>query len=209
MKRVAILGLLLWVLLLTGCATTGPKIKESWKRPNYTAKVRQVYLIGVTQNHKIRKVFEDELARQLAQHGVTGVPSYPDLVISGQVDREALRTRLKAKGTDAVLVARLAGKEQRSAAFSARQAGYGVGTGPINVYYEEDYNSSIEIVAPGPAVENDYSLVNISANLFETESAQAIWSTLTETTVNYDNKEERLREFARSLVNNMQAQGMF
>jgi hypothetical protein len=207
--RIRLLSALLAIFVASGCAATGPKIKESWKRPNYTGKVRQVYLIGVTHNPKIRKAFEDELTLQLAQRGVKGVPSYPDLVISGQVDRDALRARLKAKGTDAVLVARLAGKEQRTAAFSARQAGYGVGTGPINVYYEEDYNSSIEIVAPGPAVENDYSVVNISANLFETESAQAIWSTLTETTVNYDNREERLREFARSLVSDMQAQGMF
>jgi hypothetical protein len=209
MRSVAALGFVLIGFLVIGCASSGPKIKESWKRPNYTGKVRQVYLIGVTHNHNLRKLFEDELVRQLAQRGVTGVPSYPDLVISGKVDREALRARLKAKGTDAVLVARLAGKEQRTAAFSARQAGYGVGTGPIHVYYEEDYNSSIEIVAPGPAVENDYSMVNISANLFETESAQAVWSTLTETTINYDNKEARLREFAQSLVSNMQAQGMF
>ena len=209
MRNIVVLSALLLTFLVIGCAPTHTKVKDTWKRPGFTGKVQKVYVIGVTHNANLRKIFEDEFTKQLAQRGIKGIPSYPDLVISGKVNREELRARLKARGTDAVLVARLTGKEQRSAAFSARQAGYGVGTGPINVYYEEDYNSSIEIVAPGPAVENDYSVVKISANLFETESAQAVWSTLTETTVTYDNKEGRLREFAQSLVSNMQAQGMF
>jgi hypothetical protein len=209
MRNIVTMSALLLTFLVSSCAPTHTKIKDSWKRPGFTGKVQKVYVIGVTQNASLRKIFENELTKQLAQRGVTGIPSYPDLVISGKVNREELRARLKAKGTDAVLVARLTGKEQRTAAFSARQAGYGVGTGPINVYYEEDYNTSIEIVAPGPAVVSDYNVVNISANLFETESAQAVWSTLTETTITYDNKEERLREFAQSLVSNMQAQGMF
>ena len=108
-----------------------------------------------------------------------------------------------------MLVARLAGKEQRAATFSAREAGYGIGTGPLGIYYEEFYNGSIEMVAPGPAVESDYSMVNISANLFETESAQAVWSTLTETTVSFDNREQRLREFVQSMAGKMQEQGLF
>ena len=209
MRQFALLGALLLSLLVAGCAPAHTKFKDTWKRPGFTGKVQKVYVIGITQNAKLRKLFEDEFARQLAQRGVTGIPSYPDLTISGKVDREALRARLKAKGTDAVLVARLAGKQQRSAAFSARQAGYGVGTGPINIYYEEDYNTSLEIVAPGPAVEHDYSVVDISANLFETESAQAVWSTLTETTVSYENREQRLLEFVQQMTSKMQEQGLF
>jgi hypothetical protein len=209
MRSFVVLSVLLLTFLAGGCAPTHTTFKDTWKRPGFTGKVQKVYVIGVTHNTKLRKLFEDELTKQLAQRGVTGIPSYPDLVISGKFDREELRARLKAKGTDAVLVARLAGKEQRSAAFSARQAGYGVGTGPINIYYEEDYNSSIEIVAPGPAVENDYSVVDISANLFETESAQAVWSTLTETTVSYENREQRLLEFVQQMAGKMQEQGLF
>ncbi len=209
MRRHALLGTLLLSLLIAGCAPAHTKFKDTWKRPGFTGKVQKVYVIGVTHNSTLRKIFEDEFVKQLAKAGVAGIPSYPDLVISGKVDREALRARLKAKGTDAVLVARLAGKTQRSAAFSARQAGYGVGTGPIHIYYEEDYNTSIEIVAPGPAVEHDYSVVDISANLFETESAQAVWSTLTETTVSYENREQRLREFVEAMAGKMQEQGLF
>lgn len=203
--RIRILGVLLTILLTVGCTTTSAKFKDAWKRPGYTGKVQKVYIIGVTRNDRLRRAFEDGMTQQLAARGVTGVPSYPDLTISGTVDREALR----AQGTDAVLVARLAGKEQRAATFSAREAGYGIGTGPLGIYYEEFYNGSIEMVAPGPAVESDYSVVNISANLFETESAQAVWSTLTETTVSFDNREQRLREFVQSMAGKMQEQGLF
>jgi hypothetical protein len=202
--------LLVAVMLLSSCAAT--KVKETWKRPGFTGKVQKVYLIGVTRNDKFRKIFEETLASQLQAQGVTGIPSYPDLVISGNVDRETLRAKLQAQGTDAVLVARMAGKEQRVAAFSARESGYGVGTAPINAYYEEYYNDSVAVavgvVAAGPAVVNDFNVVNIKANLFETESAQVVWSALTETTAGDDNREQRLREFATLLVLKLKEDGL-
>ena len=207
--HIKVLGALLAIFLASGCAATSTQFKETWKRPGYAGKVRKVYIIGVTRNDKLRQTFEEELARQLAARGVTGVPSYTEMKNSGQIDREALRARLQAKGTDAVLVARLAGNEQRSAMYSAREAGYGIGTGPFNIFYEEYYNGSVEVMAPGPAATSDYNVVNISANLFETKSAQAVWSTLTETTVSFDNREQRLREFVQSMASKMQEEGLF
>lgn len=207
LKRLIVLpALLLAVILITGCAPT--KVKDAWKKPGFVGKVQKVYLIGVTRNDKFRQIFENEMARQLKAQGVTGIPSYPELVISGKVDRETLRARLRAQGTDAVLVARIAGSEQRTAAFSAREAGYGIGTGPINAYYEEYYNSSIEVVAPGPAVESDFRVISIGANLFETESAQIVWSALTETTASYENREQRLKEFAGILALKLKEDGL-
>ena len=202
----AMATLLVAVLLLSGCATT--KFKDTWKNPQLTHKVKRVYLIGITRNDKMRQLFETELVRQLAAYGVTGIPSYPDLVISGDVDREALRVRLRAQGTDAVLVARIAGREQRTAAYSAGESGYGIGTAPLNVYYDEYYNSSVTIVAAGPAVESQFQEINISAKLFETESAEIIWSALTETTVGDDNRNQRIREFAEIFVKKLQEEGL-
>jgi hypothetical protein len=198
--------LLVAVLLLAGCATT--KFKDTWKDPQLTHKVKRIYLIGITRNDKMRTKFETEFVRQLAAYGVTGIPSYPDLVISGDVDREALRARLRAQGTDAVLVARIAGREQKSAAYSGREAGYGVGTAPLNVYYDEYYNSSVTVVATGPAVESQFQLISLSANLFETESARIIWSALTETTMGDDNREQRLREFVEIVLKKLQEDGL-
>lgn len=207
MRKMPLLAMLLVVmLLLSGCATT--KVKNTWKHPQLTHKIKRVYLIGVTRNDKFRRIFENELVRQLKTQGVTGIPSYPDLVISGDIDREALRARLRAQGTDAVLVARIAGKEQRSAAYSAAESGYGVGTAPINVYYDEYYNSSVTIVAAGPAAENEYQLVSIRASIFETESAQVIWSMLTETSAGDDNREQRLREYTGVVMKKLQEDGM-
>jgi hypothetical protein len=202
----AMATLLVAVLLLSGCATT--KVKDTWKNPQLTHKVKRVYLIGITRNDKMRQLFETELVRQLAAYGVTGIPSYPDLVISGDVDREALRARLRAQGTDAVLVARIAGREQRTAAYSAGESGFGIGTGPINVYYDEYYNSSVTIVAAGPAVESQFQVINISTKLFETESAEVIWAALTEFTVGDDNRSQRLREYAEIFVKKLQEEGL-
>ena len=107
-----------------------------------------------------------------------------------------------------MLVARLAGKEQRSAAYSAGEAGYGIGTAPINVYYDEYVNSSVTIVASGPAVQSDFQVVHISANLFDTETAKVVWSALTETTVGDDNREQRLREFAETVARKLKEDGL-
>lgn len=207
MKPLTIMAMLLAsLLLLSGCATT--KFKDSWKNPQLTHKVKRVYLIGISRNDKMRQVFETEFARQLAPYGVTGIPSYPELVISGDVDREALRARLRAQGTDAVLVARIVGREQRTAAYSAGESGYGIGTASIKVYYDEYVNSSVTIVAAGPAVENQFQLVNINAKLFETESAEVIWAALTETSVGDDNRNQRIREFVEIFVKKLQADGV-
>jgi hypothetical protein len=205
-KTAVLLALLLAATLMAGCATT--QVKDTWKKPEFTGKVKRVYLIGVTRNDKLRKLFEDEFARQLATLGATGIPSYPDLQISGDIDRETLRARLRAQGTDAVLVARLAGKEQRTAAYSAGEAGYGIGTAPINVYYDEYVNSSVTIVTAGPAVASDFQVVNISAKLFDTETAQVIWSALTETSVSDDKREQRLREFAETVTRKLKEDGL-
>lgn len=206
MKKLSVMATLLAaVLLFSGCATT--KFKDSWKNPQLTKKVKRVYLIGVTRNDKMRKLFETEFVRQLAAFGVTGIPSYPDLVISGDVDREALRTRLRAQGTDAVLVARIVGQDQKTAMYSAAEAGYTTG-GPLNVYYDEYYNSSVTIVTSGPAVQSEFELYNIRANLFDTESAEILWSALTETTAGDDNRKERLKEFVEVFVEKLHEDGM-
>lgn len=201
----AMATLLVAVLLLSGCATT--KFKDTWKNPQLTHKVKRVYLIGITRNDKMRQLFETELVRQLAAYGVTGIPSYPDLVISGNVDREALRARLRAQGTDAVLVARIAGREQKAAMYSGAEAGYTTGE-PVTVYYDEYYNSSVTIVTTSPAVESQFQVINISTKLFETESAKVIWSALTESTVGDDNRNQRLREFAEIFVKKLQEEGL-
>jgi len=209
-RQIILPALLLAVILITGCAPT--KIKDAWKKPGFSGKVQKVYLIGVTRNDKLRKIFEDTLASQLRTHGVTGIPSYPDLVISGNIDRETLRAKLRAQGNDTVLVARMAGKEQRTGAFSAGEAGYGVGTAPINAYYDEYFNESatvaVGMIAAGPAVVTEFDVVSIRANLFDTETAQVIWSALTETTAGDDNREQRLREFATLLVAKLKEDGL-
>lgn len=221
MKRRAIFTLLLATLLSTGCATT--KFKDTWKRPGFTGKVHKVYLIGVTRNDKFRRIFEDEFARQLRARGVTGIPSYNDLVISGDVDREALRAKLRAQGSDTVLVARIAGRQQRTALHSGGEAGYATG-GPDGLYYDnfgvynpqyayryydQNYNGNVSIVTANPVVEKQFQLVSISANLFETESAEVIWSALTETSAGDNNREQRLREFVEMVVLRMQEEGLF
>jgi hypothetical protein len=202
----AMATLLIAVLLLSGCAAT--KFKETWKDPQVTHKVKRVYLVGVTRNDKMRQLFETEFVRQLAAFGVTGIPSYPDLPISGTIDREALRDRLRAQGADAVLVGRIVGKEKRTTAFSAGESGYGIGTAPIHVYYDDYYNNSVTIIGTGPAVEKDFQLFSIRANLFETESAKVVWSALTETSAGDDNRAQRLREYVEIIVKTLKDDGL-
>lgn len=220
MSRISLPGiLLLTTLLLAGCATTS--FKETWKAPAFTGKVHQVYLIGVAHNDKLRRIFEDEFARQLAARGVTGIPSYPDLQISGSVDREALRARLRAKGTDAVLVARITGREQRTSLQSGAAGGYATG-GPDGYYdqfglynplyayryYDQHYNGSLMVVTMNPIIEHEFQVVTTSANLYDTESAEVVWSALTETPVSDETREQRIREFAASVAERLQADGL-
>src|SRR5210317_676969 len=107
MKRTTLL-LPLAALLLAACATTK---QASWTNPdNAGHKVKSVFIIGAAQNDLNRRVFEDELARQMTAKGIKAITSYQHLNLDALGDKNATTAKVKSLGAESVIIAKVVGQ---------------------------------------------------------------------------------------------------
>ena len=58
-----ILFLITLVVILAGCSTA--HLTGSWKNPEYFKSIDQVYIVGISKNAVVRRMFEDEFDKKL------------------------------------------------------------------------------------------------------------------------------------------------
>jgi hypothetical protein len=66
---------------LSGCS--GAHLANMWRDPNFSAPMRNVFVVALKEDPSNRRLWEDELVKELTQAGTRGVPSYslyPDAV---------------------------------------------------------------------------------------------------------------------------------
>ena len=106
--------LLVLASLLTGCATT--RIDAQWTNPAFAGRPVQgpVLVVGLTRDTTLRRLYEDALAVQLGQRGLTALKSYDGLFDSvDDTSSEPLLQAARTAGAAAVLSTRVIGHEQR------------------------------------------------------------------------------------------------
>ena len=100
-------------LLLAACASTS--LVNQWKSPEFSGPpMRKVLVVSVTQQTTVRRVFEDEFAKQLRAAGVEAVPSYTIIPEDGKAEQAVLEKAVQDLGADGVLVTRLMKSEQKT-----------------------------------------------------------------------------------------------
>jgi hypothetical protein len=107
-------GLLITILVFTGCSATSPLVSE-WRNPDYgSVSFKRIMVGGVGGSTSVRRNFEDEFVTQLRTTGIDAVPSYREMSDSEQVD-EANRKRAaqKAGADGAILVRSIQVEEKR------------------------------------------------------------------------------------------------
>jgi hypothetical protein len=100
------------VSCIVGCAGSSTKFEHVWHgRSADLAAVQTVVALYESPDGAMRRIVEDKLARELAQHAMPAVPSYS--VLSGREleDPELAKAALAAAGYDGVVVIRLIGTE--------------------------------------------------------------------------------------------------
>ena len=164
------LAVLLGILVLTACATTRPV--GEWRDQNYSGKVNNLLIIGITSRSTGRRVFEDLFVRSLAIVGVSAIPSYELITSSQNLSRETVVAAIEARNVDGVLVTRLIGVKEEEA---YRQPG------------DHDYYATFDEFYPH-AQEQDssgyysrYRILTLETNLYETRGRALIWSMQSET----------------------------
>jgi hypothetical protein len=198
-------------VLLAGCSST--TIDGSWKSPDYTAKVKKVYIIGIAKKDTNRRIFEDEFDRQLAAHGVTGLSSYKDMPKSEEIDVAQITAYVKMNGADSVLMTNVTGKRTEEVVNPGRISSYG--SGPDygsrrgrGYYgnYGSYYNQRRDVVYQ-PATVTEFQIATVEANLYDAKTTELIWSAQLETVVD-NNIEKLLTEFIETVIKDMDSKGL-
>ena len=201
------------VMLLSACSST--VVTGSWKSPDFTGKIQEVYIIGIAKQESTRRIFEDEFRRQLASYGVAGVASYADLPMSTETNQDAIAAKVKMNGADSVLMTRAVGKrtEQIVNPGYISRPGYGSGYGgggyfpdPYYRNYGSYYARSYDVVYQ-PATVSEFEIVTVEANLYNAASGELIWSAQLETMVE-GNLGKLIVDFVATVTKDLKEKGL-
>lgn len=100
--------ILVLIALAIGACSSSKPIGE-WRSDNFSGRLDNFLVIGVTSQSARRRLFEDNFVGGLEALGVNSTPSYKLLASSLELNNEIVTKAIEGKDIGAVLVTRLAG----------------------------------------------------------------------------------------------------
>jgi len=194
MNMEGILGILaITVILLTGCSQT--KVTSSWVDPEYHGDgINNVFVVGVSKDGGLRRIFEDEFVTLFNERGVTSTASYRLVPDEELRDEKLLDDKVKASGSDMILMTRLIDIRKDTQyippdyVYAPPAAYYGGWHG----YYNRAY-----MVSPGYTVE--YETAVLETNVYDLKTDKLIWSARSDAPTD-GNIGKHIKDFARSII---------
>jgi hypothetical protein len=102
----SIICLILFPIFTASCATT--TLKSEWTDAAFPkGHLKKVLAVGIFYSSEERKIFEDELGRQMNARNVNVISSYTIFGEDHMPDKEELAKAVKSQGVDSVLVGRM------------------------------------------------------------------------------------------------------
>ncbi len=185
--------------MLGSCETT--TLTSVWKDPTYQGKqIRKILIIGVSDKPAIKRVFEDEFARQLQIKGIEGIQSYTILPSEGPQDKDIIQAKVKELNIDGIMITRLIDKKKVEAYYPAERLSsippppppYPPDDNPPDYYppyyyphgyyydwYRYYYDGYQYTTQPGYKVEDE--IVVLETNIYDAKTDKLIWSALSDT----------------------------
>ncbi len=175
MKHILIL---LSLLILTACASSGAVITYAWKADDIQQKqdMEGVLVLAITDQPEARKRFEDAFTSALKKRGVRAVASY-ELNATRKITKDDVIAMGKQSNTDALLVTSFAGRDQYEVLHPGRTY---VGVMPMYTrhggYYGRGgvYGVPFEI-GHVPDFYAQHQSLHLEANLYEIATAEHLW----------------------------------
>ncbi|MFC1829885.1 hypothetical protein ACFL0O_09755 [Thermodesulfobacteriota bacterium] len=164
------------IFFVSACATT--KLTETWKDKSYTGgSLKSVMVLGVTQNPKTRRMFEDAFSNQFKSRGVEAIASLdaiPDdmemTLDNVKSHKEIIKSAAAIKGMETVLVTHLAGVDEKEEYHPASHDPMSPGIGDFGSFYADAFTATY---TPGRYVTKRY--LRLASNLYDVETEKLIW----------------------------------
>jgi hypothetical protein len=194
----------LFLLVAASCSLTN--LNAVWKDPQYQGgKLKNVLVIGGSTNQVVRRIFEDEFTARLKARGTNAIPSYTIFPSEETLDKDAIESKSRDLGIDAMLTARVVDTKTKRELTPA----------PSNYYYRDIYfydwpnlNSRFYSGSFPGRYYNDrlyyseYEVVNLETNIYETQTGKLIWSALSDTVIG-GSSELEVRSVVDKIMNNL------
>ena len=204
-----LVSLVLLTIFLAACSST--TVKNSWVKPGYSDKVKNVYLIGIAREEDYRRIFEETFKQKLSGQGVRAVTSHNNLTRDQENSREDIIKAMAANGCDSVLLTKLVRK--RIEAGTKGQGIKVVKTTPTPLYYDPWYNSwrsyynqSYSVVNIQPRTPGSTTLI-IESVLYDLKTEERIWTAQLETVEGID-PIKMIRDYVEAVARNLQGKGL-
>jgi hypothetical protein len=161
---------------LAGCA--GPtRIVQEWQDPAFAGGAfKRVFVIGVTREATVRRVFEDAFCAQLKARAVECVQSYTLVPEDGIASRSRYDAAVASARADGVFIARMLRVERRTEVIPAAPVGFGGAYG----FYGSAWGGPLFMgyAAPPTVIQVDQAFVE--SRLFSVQSDQPVWTAQSE-----------------------------
>lgn len=204
----SIFSILLCCLLLAACASS-TEITGAWKSPalQKSKAPDKILVTAMTSRANARERVESDLANAIEKKGYTALKSIdimpPNFTQGKEPDKEALLSKIKGSGVDAILTIALIDKETENRYIRGpygyepipRFGYYGRFWGYYNTWYPTLYS---------PGYYKEDKVYFLETNLYDARSEELLWSAQSET-YNPANLESFSKDFATAVLNRMEA----
>lgn len=172
---VGILAVIL-VMLLAGCAST--QITTAWKDKGYTGgPLKNVMVIGVSENLETRKMFEEHFVESFKSYGVDAIASFSELPVDNEVKKEMIKRKAQELGMEAVFITHLVGIEEKEIYHPPTYDTY-----PPSYYrHFGHYYNHAAWYHRYSGYHSIHEAVHLESNLYNTATEALIWMASSET----------------------------
>ncbi len=179
------------LVLLPSCSPT-TKLASVWRDDGYQNHPKKMMIIGEFKNPGNRRIFEDEMVKQLEALGTDAVGSYTAIPERTEVDRDMVTAKMNELGADAVLIARVVDKKTVSTFVPGTvRPGYPGYGGGWHGYYA--YSSS-------NTVQDEFAV--LQTNLYDLKTDKLIWTAVSETWIT-ENNESLIRSLTKVIIDRL------
>jgi hypothetical protein len=188
--------------ILTACAPT--KLTGVYKDNAYTGgSLKSVMVVGVAENPRNRRMFEQFFAQQFKNNGVEAFSS-SDVILRGQeLNKDTIKGTAEKLGADAVLVTHLVSVDEKKEYIPPT---YTYVLSPHHQHLGRYYTGVYELVhQPGYYVTNKY--VRLENNLYDTKTENLIWSSSSET-INPASVNETIESLCKVVMKSLRKNGL-
>jgi len=175
-SRASALTAVLLTVAATACSTTAPSkttIPRSERVAGHESTVfRSLFVIGVGEDNRARKLFEDAFAAALTGSGTRAQPSWELLPQSTLLSEQELEAAVGTDDFDGVLVTRLVGVDEEQEYVEGRTYSE---RHPRYRYYKGYYKGSYKVVHE-PGYYETRTTYRLETNIYAVSDGSLVWS---------------------------------